>query len=169
MLYKSRDFCPTTVLKSLYYSIFHSHLSYGLPVWGYAHNDHIKKIINLQKKAVRAITFSKYREKSSPILKKLEILKIKDLIYQRTAALLWDLNEETLPSSLSSYFTKANSIHGQNTRFAISGNLTIGINTNSFKFIGANIFNDLNNKQAFSVNSKKTFLDKIKSDFIIDY
>ncbi len=99
----------------------------------------------------------KYKEKRSPLLKKLEILKIKDLIYQRTAALLWDLNEEMLPSSLSSYFTKANSIHGQNTRFAISGNLTIGINTNSFKFIGANIFNDLNNKQAYSVNSKKIF------------
>ena len=141
MLYKSRDFCPTSILKSLYYSIFHSHLSYGLPVWGYAHNDYIKKIINLQKKAVRAITFSKYREKSSPILKKLEILKIKDLIYQRTAALLWDLNKETLPPSLSSYFTKANSIHDQNTRFAISGNLAVGINSNSFMSIGANIFN----------------------------
>ena len=153
MLYKSRDFCPTSILKSLYYSIFHSHLSYGLPVWGYAHNDYIKKIINLQKKAVRAITFSKYREKSSPILKKLEILKIKDLIYQRKAALLWDLNKETLPSSLSSYFTKANTIHGQNTRFANSGNLVIGINTNSFKSIGANIFNDLNSKQAFSASS----------------
>jgi len=169
MLYKSRDFCPTSVLKSLYYSIFHSHLSYGIPVWGYAHNDYIKRIINLQKKAVRAITFSKYKEKSSPLLKELEILKVKDLTYQRTAALIWDLNNETLPPSLSSYFTKANSIHGQNTRFATSGNLTVGINTNSFKSIGTNIFNELNNIQAFSVNSKNIFLDRIKSNVINVY
>ena len=32
MLYKTRDFCPTSILKSLYHSIFTSHASYGLPV-----------------------------------------------------------------------------------------------------------------------------------------
>ena len=103
MLYKTRHFCPTIVLKSLYYSIFHSHVSFGLPVWGHASDTYIDKIVKSQKKAIRAITFSKYREHSTPLFKKLEILKFKDLVYQRTAALLWDLKNETLPPSLSSY------------------------------------------------------------------
>ena len=77
MLYKSRHYCPTSVLKSLYYSIFNSHAAYGLPVWGYADNKYTQKIINIQKKAIRAITFSKFREHSAPLLKKLKILNSK--------------------------------------------------------------------------------------------
>ena len=77
MLYKTRDFCPTPILKSLYYSIFNSHASYGLPVWGYADQIYINKIIIAQKKAIRAITFSKYKEHSAPLMKKLEILNYK--------------------------------------------------------------------------------------------
>ena len=169
MLYKTRHFCPTPILKSLYYSIFNSHVSYGIPVWGYADQIYIKKIICAQKKAIRAITFSKYREHSTPLLKRLEILKIQDLLYLRTASLLWDLNKGNLPSSLSSYFTRANSIHEQNTRFAKSGNLKVCKDFNSFQSIAIKIFNDLNNKQSFSASNKKAFLDKIKLDFISNY
>ena len=169
MLYKSREYCPTSVLKSLYYSIFHSHVSYGIPVWGYANDDYIKKITKIQKKAIRAITFSKYKEKSAPLFKKLKILKITDLIFQRTAALLWDLNNETLPTTLSVYFTKASSVHDKNTRFAISGSLKVVCKANSFQSIGTHIFNDLNNKQLFSANNKHTFLDEIKLNFISEY
>jgi len=169
MLYKTRHFCPTPILKSLYYSIFNSHVSYGIPVWGYADQIYIKKIIHAQKKAIRAITFSKYREHSTPLLKRLEILKIQDLLYLRTASLLWDLNKGNLPSSLSSYFTRANSIHEQNTRFAKSGNLKVCKDFNSFQSIAIKIFNDLNNKQSFSASNKKAFLDKIKLDFISNY
>ena len=32
MFYKIRHLCPKTVLRSLYFSIFNSHLTYGLPV-----------------------------------------------------------------------------------------------------------------------------------------
>ena len=169
LLYKTRDYCPTSILKSLYYSIFNSHASYGLPVWGYADQVYINKIIHAQKKAIRAITFSKYREHSAPIFKKLEILKLQDLVYLKTASLLWDLNKGTLPLSLSSYFTRANSIHEKNTRFAKSGNLKICKDSNSFQSIGIKIFNDLNDKQSFSASNKKFFLDRIKSQFILNY
>ena len=154
---------------SLNHSIFTSHASYGLPVWGYANKILINKVAKAQKKAIRAITFSKYREHSAPLLKKLEILKLQDLLYLRTASLLWDLNNGTLPPSLSSYFTRANSIHMQNTRFANSGNLTICKEHNSFQSIGTKIFNELNNKQSFSAPNKFSFINKIKSDFISSY
>ena len=76
MLYKTRHFCPTIVLKSLYYSIFHSHVSFGLPVWGHASDTYIDKIVKSQKKAIRAITFSKYCEHSTPLFKKIRNSKI---------------------------------------------------------------------------------------------
>ena len=34
MLCKIKSFCTPSVLKSLYYSLFDSHLAYGLVVWG---------------------------------------------------------------------------------------------------------------------------------------
>ena len=136
---------------------------------GYTNNKYTQKIINIQKKAIRAITFSKFREHSEPLLKKLKILKFTDLLYLKTASLLWDLDKGTLPPSLSSYFTRASYTHSQNTRFAKSGNLKININSNSFQSIGANIFNELNKRQSFSVANKKHFLEKIRLELIEKY
>ena len=135
---------------------------YKRQVWGYADNKYTQKIINIQKKAIRAITFSKFREHSAPLLKKLKILKFKDLLYLKTASLLWDLDKGT-PSSLSSYFTRASSTHSQNTRFAKFGNLRVNICSNSFQSIGTKIYNELNNSQSFLVANKKCFLEKIQS------
>ena len=55
MLYKIRQFCPLSVLRSLYFNIFNSHLQYGLVVWGYAHRSLITKIKSLQKRALKCI------------------------------------------------------------------------------------------------------------------
>jgi len=169
MLYKARHFCPTSILRTLYFSIFNSHLQYGITVWGYANNFYLNKIIKAQKRAVRCITFSKYKAHSTPLLKQLNILSIKDTIYLKTASLLWDFYYDKLPSSLSSYFKKASLSHTQNTRFASSGNLKVGTRANSFQFIGTNIFNELNNRQAFLAYNKNTFLKKLKNDLLSPY
>ena len=60
MLFKIRDYCTKPVLRSLYFSIFNSHLSYGLPVSGNADKMYTDKIAKLQKKAIRAITFADF-------------------------------------------------------------------------------------------------------------
>ena len=44
ILYKIRTLCPTSTLKSLYFSLFHSHLSYCFVVWGNAGKVENKKI-----------------------------------------------------------------------------------------------------------------------------
>ena len=169
MLFKTRDFCPPSILKNLYHSIFNSHVNYGLPVWGYASDILLDKIIKAQKKAIRTITFSKYTEHVAPLLKKLNILNIKDQRYLKTASLLWDLKSSTLPQSLASHFTTANSTHSHHTRFAASGNLIVSTLNNTFKCIATTIFNDLNQNQAFTVSSKKVFLSNIKQDLISEY
>ncbi len=91
MLYKLRHLCPANVLRSLYFSLFHSHLSYGLPVWGNTAKIYTDKVLNLQKKAVRAITFADYTAPSAPIFKELEILSLNDLLKHQTASLIGTL------------------------------------------------------------------------------
>ena len=49
LIYKVRHLCPTSVLRSLYYSLFHSHMSYGLILWSNAKQCYIDKIRSLQK------------------------------------------------------------------------------------------------------------------------
>ena len=51
------------LLFSLYYSIFSSHLSYGLVVWGDANRSYINTIKYLQKRALRCIVFANYDKK----------------------------------------------------------------------------------------------------------
>ena len=68
MLSKIRHFVPVNVLRSIYYSIFESHLTYCCNVWGQKGNPIVDKLISLQNKALRIITFSAPRESSRPTL-----------------------------------------------------------------------------------------------------
>ena len=55
LLYKVRKLCSPSPVRSLYFSIFNSHLSYGLVVWGNASSKDIDKIKSLQRRAIRAV------------------------------------------------------------------------------------------------------------------
>ena len=56
MIYKLKNIgCDQRILRSLYYSLFQSHLTYGLCVWGTAHFDYIHKLFLTPKRAIRAI------------------------------------------------------------------------------------------------------------------
>ena len=78
MLYNIRKSCNQQVLLSLYHAIFNSHMTYGLPIWGNTTKSILNRIVLLQKKALRAISYSGYNDSSSPIFKNLNILKLND-------------------------------------------------------------------------------------------
>ena len=176
MLYKIRDSAPISVLKSIYFNIFNSHLAYGLPVWGNAHCKYLEKITKLQKKAIRAITFSNFTAHTKPLLKDLKILNVKDLLYQQTASMMWDLENNLLPPSLSSYFVKTNQIHNHNTRQVSSGKyfikktLTTQYGINSFQVQGALVLNKLKDLDIYNnATSKKQFLNNLKIKLLNEY
>ena len=67
-------------LKSLYYSLFHCHLIYALPIWSVC-SQKLKKVISTkQKMAIRIISGLKYNAHTAPSFKKLKILPFSDLI-----------------------------------------------------------------------------------------
>ena len=67
IIYKIRFACTQKVLLSPYYSLSHSHLSCGLSVWGSCNECYVSKLCLLQKKIVRALTFSDFKAHSAPI------------------------------------------------------------------------------------------------------
>ena len=66
-------------LTILYYSLVYSYLTYGIILWGSAHDTYMSKLKITQKKIVRAITGAPYNAHSEPVFKLLNILKLTDL------------------------------------------------------------------------------------------
>jgi len=176
MLFKIRYQCNKNVLRSLYFSLFESHLSYGLPVWGCANQALIQKLFILQKKAIRAITFSDFRAHTSPIFKDTNTLKVHDLFKYQVSSIMWDYDHNTLPKSLNSLFTKTKNVHSYRTRFANADKLTVDrVNTHkygdmSFRVIGAITLNELKDCDFYNdARSKQTFLHSLRSNIIDAY
>ena len=69
---------PRKALQALYHSLIHTHthLFYGLPVWGSTHPFYLKKLITLQDKAVKLVGGGLYNDKASPFYSQLKILKL---------------------------------------------------------------------------------------------
>ncbi len=70
----------------------------------------------LQKKIIRAITFSDFSAHSAPLLKNLDILKVDDLFNAKTASLMWDFDHNNLLNSLSVLFQRREEVHSRNLR-----------------------------------------------------
>ena len=57
-MYKLRYYLKQKMLVNIYYSLIYSHLNYAVQVWGSACKTELNKLLLLQKKAVRMITFN---------------------------------------------------------------------------------------------------------------
>ena len=75
-----KKFLPQNIMKMLYSSLVLPHLTYGIILWG----KKIKRIVKLQKWALRTIVNAKYNAHTAPILSKHKLLRVDD-IYKLTA------------------------------------------------------------------------------------
>ena len=64
----------------------------------------------LQKRVVRIVTFSKYDEHSSPLLKQLHIIKLFVLIFVENAIFMHDFYSRKLTSSFDNFFTRVKNV-----------------------------------------------------------
>ena len=76
---KIRHYLSETALLKIYYAQIHSHLLYGLIIWGSTFSTYLKKLITLQNKAIKFICAAKFCDSSSAYYKRLKILKLTDL------------------------------------------------------------------------------------------
>jgi hypothetical protein len=77
---RAKNFLTLPALKSLYFALIHSHLTYCPIITSCATNNNINKIYLVQKKAIRIITNKKYRDHTGPIFKLLSILPFHHII-----------------------------------------------------------------------------------------
>lgn len=76
----AKNFLNIETLRSMYYSIFHSVVVYGIHLWSSAAFSNIQGIILKQKAAVRIICGAKYSDHTEPLFKIQKILPIEHLM-----------------------------------------------------------------------------------------
>ena len=119
MLCKIRHYVPQDKLISIYYAIFASHLSYGCQVWGQNQStSKFNKIVNLQKQAMRIMSFSRKNAHTEPLFKSFKILKLKDQISLYNCLFVHDHSRNLLPNSYSNFFKPCEDMDYSSTRGA---------------------------------------------------
>jgi len=107
ILYRLKHMLPEQNLLQIYHALISPHLSYGIEAWGNAPNSVLKRLLVLQKKAMRIISMSSYNSHTNPIFKKYKILKVPDIFQLHCAKLFYRTKLNSLPTYHSSKLTTA--------------------------------------------------------------
>lgn len=143
-MYKIKRYVSTPTLRTIYFALFYSKITYAVAVWGSANKSQLKKVYSLQRRAIKLIT--KKKNITSNLFGKQKILKFDDVFEMSIASLMHKFKNNDLPSTFSDYFMTPT--HAHYTRSSKLGNLDIPRFSNnktqkSFKYIGSKIWNNL--------------------------
>ena len=97
VLSRVKKLLPTSSLRLLYNSLILPHLQYGLSAWGGCSGQNKKRIINIQKRAIRTICKSYFSSHTEPRMKALCLLKLEDLYKQQCATLVHNIINKRAP------------------------------------------------------------------------
>jgi hypothetical protein len=171
---KARKVLKLPNLQTLYYCFIYPHLIYCNEVWGSASKIHILSLLKLQKKAVRIVTSSSFKEHTAPLFSKLSILSLEKLHSFSIIIFMFKYVNGKLPSMFKDMFTLNKNVHDYPTRQADKFHIPKCRTTlahNSLRFIGILLWNTIIDKiqykcalQTFKKNLK-SYLDK--HDFIV--
>ena len=163
ILRKVKPFLSTSCMLQLYYSFFHSHLQYGILLWGSTSKTYLSKIKVLQNKAIKVIGGGKWRDRATPFYKKLKILKIVDIYKLETAIFMYKYRTNKLPAGMNILFQETSQVHTKCTRTANLNNYFIPFYRtnrlqNSIQYQGAKLWNSIDPKirNLKSLNQFKT-------------
>ena len=175
MFFKIRNLLPLDVLLCLYNALFLSFLQNGLVVWGQTYASYTDPIFNLQKKAVRAISFQPRMSPSLPIFNDLKLLKLSEIFELRLLTFVFDSVNKTSPGCFHDFFLFCSSVHQYATRQASQGDLfmsqknSLQYGLKSIRYLGAKLWNaspvELRNapsKISFKAKLKIYLLEKAK-------
>ena len=171
MLYKLRRIkCNKRILLSLYFSIFQSHLNFGICVWGNADISLLQKIFLCQKRAIRIVAGLEFQASTKTAFRELKLLRTEDLFKYNIANVMWEHDHGSLPSCFSKLFQNISDIHHFETRSSAAQKLSenVIIHTKShgesmLKFQGPKTLNELKNHSFYNLSkTKKGFQARYK-------
>ena len=162
---------PTKYLRTLYQTLIQPHIEYGIIIWGATHESYINKLNVLQKKAIRIISNAKYNEHTSPLFKKLKLLKLNDIYELHLGKFMYKATHNQLQPALAHYFPLNIEIHNYSTRQAGNPQIKLRRTTKAsfqINYKGPVYWQDLPNdiKQSITI---KQFTSKLKNNLVHNY
>ena len=158
------------VCLNVYYALFYSHLTYGCNLWGTSTEENLDKIVKLQKKCVRIITFSDFDSHVNPLFIDLKILKIHDVIKLQQLKLAYEYSNNLIPRDLRNLFICSSEIHTtsltslnsvQKTCLIIPPIKTVHSGKKSLKYRCALLWNHFMTKSIALQAKPKTFEEQV--------
>ena len=114
---KIRHFLNRNALKLIYYALVYPYFTYGNLIWGNTYKIPFQKIMNIQQKIVRLMTFKSYMKHTEMVFKELGILDIFKINDYLTGMFMFRYHRlKNLPEEFSNYFVSVDQIHNHNTR-----------------------------------------------------
>ena len=113
---KLRPGLTEEIMLNMYYTFVHCYLNTGIIIWDSTHNNKIDSLIKIQKKAIRIITNSGYRDHTLPLFTKLKILPLQQLYYYNIILFIYKVYKDKLPKVISDYFKTRVSLPVRMTR-----------------------------------------------------
>ena len=169
MLFRSKILNKTT-LKQLYYTFIYPYLSYCNIVWGNTYSTYLTKLLLLQKKIVRIVSFSAFRAHTSMLFKELWILKCREIYKYQVGQFIYKYKENNLPPLFSYMFSIGSDVHGHNTRSSVKFNVSrfsTELGRRAFQHDGL-LFWNMNYENIPTCNTLNTFKLKLKS-YLVDH
>ena len=102
----------------------------------------------MQKRAVRIIAYANYREHTSQLFVNFKILPLNKIYIYALAQFMYKYNSEILPEIFDDMFTRAEDVHGYNTRSKSSIRIVshrLDLRSRSVRISGSKIWNFLGN------------------------
>jgi hypothetical protein len=164
---------PAEALKTLYYSLIHCHLIYGIHVWGSASASNIDPLISKQKSAIRIISEQKYNAHTEPLFKSHKILPLKNLITYFKLLIMFDYKYGNLPISFADTWKLNSEIRNPSNIMALRNDneyYVPFVRLDSFKRFPFSDFprtwNELDSDEIKSTSSKMIFKKLLKEHFL---
>ena len=112
ILKRLQNMVPTYTLLTIYNSLFVSHISQSILVWGHVSD----RIFKLQKRAIRIVFKCKYNSHTDVLFKKNKLMKCNDIYKTAAAKFYFKYKNKQLPVYFDSMFEPVPLAHEYNTR-----------------------------------------------------
>ena len=104
MIAKLRHFVSLSIIVRLYQFLILPYLTYGISTWGQASQSTLDKLLLLQKRAIRLITFFPMCEHAIPFFN-LDILPLHFLYVESVSSLMYDVQNKLAPARIQNLFS----------------------------------------------------------------
>jgi Reverse transcriptase (RNA-dependent DNA polymerase) len=95
-----KNFLPRDAMRTVYFSMIHSHLTYCLPIYSCTTAKNITKIEKAQKKAIRTVYGAKYNAHTANLFSHAKVMPLKTLITYQKSLLVHSIHHKYCPAAL---------------------------------------------------------------------